>query len=217
MAITATGLALRNSFANAWRGSGERATRTKLQWRSASARANAIPSPREAPVMRAKPSFFISVLAQGAAHSFRESSIEHAVPETGGDAEASVDPTGTVVVQVIFLHPPKEGELGIRKVQRVVQPFFVDVALDDAGEQDGRGVDRKQKAGRRSDKKQRQNVLQFAADVHSVEWAHVMIPVEWIEPLMKKTPDDAFTWGKTAVQNIAVVDIFDESPCHATR
>src|SRR6267154_6314566 len=217
MAITETGLALRNSFANACRGSAERATRTRLQWRSASPRANAIPSPREAPVMRAKPSFFISVLAQGAAHSFRESSIENAVPETSGDAVTLVDPAGTVVVQVIFLHPPKEGEPRIRKVQRVVQPFFVDVALDDAGEQDGRGVDRKQKADRRSDKKQRQNILQFAADVHSVECAHVMIPVEWIEPLMKKPPDDAFTWGKTAVQNVAVEEIFDESRFYATR
>src|SRR6266850_590017 len=120
MAITETGLALRNSFANACRGSEERATRTRLQWRSASARANAIPSPREAPVMRAKPSYFISVFAQGSAHRFRESSIEHAVP------------------------------------------------------------------------------------------------VERIEPVMQKPADDAFAWRKTAMQNIPVEEIFDESPGRAT-
>src|SRR6266852_5513081 len=216
MVTTETGLERRNSSANAWRGSGERATRTKLQWRSASARANAMPSPREAPVMRVKPSFFISVFAQGAAHGFRESSIEHAVPETGGDAVASVDPTGTVVVQVIFFHPPKEGEPGIRKVQRVVQPFFADVALYDIGEHNGRSIDWKQKADGRCNEKQRQNVLQLTADVPSIEWPHVMIPVERIEPLMQKPPDDAFAGRKTAVQNIAVEDIFDESPGRAT-
>src|SRR6266446_9146489 len=100
MAITETGLALRNSFANACRGSEERATRTRLQWRPASPRANAIPSPREAPVMRAKPSCFISVPAQRATHGLRESSIEHTIPETGGDAVAFVDPMGAVVVQM---------------------------------------------------------------------------------------------------------------------
>src|ERR1700739_4868516 len=102
MAITETGLARRNSLANAWRGSVVRATSTRLQCRSASARANAIPKPREAPVMRAKPSFFISVLAQGAAHRFRESRLEHAVPETGGDTVSLVDPSRAVVVQMIF-------------------------------------------------------------------------------------------------------------------
>src|SRR6202051_3821918 len=148
MATTETDVDRRNSFANAWRGSADRATRTRLQWRSARARANAIPSPREAPVMRAKPSYFISILAQRSAHRFRESSIEHAVPEPSGDAKALVDPTGAVVVQVIFFHPPEEGEPGIRKMQRVVQPLFADVALYHTGEYDRRGIDGKQKADR---------------------------------------------------------------------
>jgi hypothetical protein len=34
---------------------------------------------------------------------------------------------------------------------------------------------------------------------------------------MKKPPDNAFAWGKTAVQNVAVEEIFDESPDHAAR
>src|SRR5713226_753488 len=133
MATTETGLARRNSFANAWRGSGERATSTRLQCRCASARAKAIPKPREAPVMRAKPSFFTSVLAQGAAHRFRESRVEHAVPETCGDAVSLVDPSWAVVVQMIFFHPQEERKPGIGKVQRVVQPLFGDVTLHDAG------------------------------------------------------------------------------------
>src|SRR6266481_823610 len=159
MAITETGLALRNSFANAWRGSGERATRTKLQWRSASARANAIPRPREAPVMRAKPSFFISVLAQGAAHRFRESRVEHAVPEACGDAVSLVDPSRAVVVQMIFFHSPEERNPGIGKVQRVVQPLFAGIAMYCAGEHDGRRINGKQKADGSCDKKQRQDVF----------------------------------------------------------
>src|SRR6266851_1653528 len=159
MATTETGRARRNSFANAWRGSGERATSTRLQCRCASARAKAIPKPREAPVMRAKPSFFISVLAQGAAHRFRESGIENAVPEACGDAIAFVDPTGAVMVQVVFLHPSKEGEPGIREVQRVVQPLFAGIALYCAGEHDGRRINGKQKADGSCDKKQRQNVF----------------------------------------------------------
>src|SRR4029077_11934046 len=128
--------------------------------------------------MRAKPSFFISVLAQGSAHRFRESSIEHAVPEPSGDAKALFDPTGAVVVQVIFLHPPEEGEPGIRKMQRVVQPLFADVALYHTGEYDRCGIDGKQKADRHCNEKQRQNVFQLTADVPSIEWPHVMIPVE---------------------------------------
>src|SRR6266446_1831529 len=216
MAITETGLALRNSFANAWRGSGERATRTRLQWRSASARANAVPSPREAPVMRAKPSYFISVFAQGSAHRFRESSIEHAVPETSSDAKALFDPTGAVVVQVVFLHPPKQGEPGIRKMQRIVQPLFADVALYDTGEYDGRGIDGKQKADGHCNEEQRQNVFKLAADMHSIERPHVMFPVERIEPLVQKPADDASAWRKTAMQNIAVEEIFDERPGRAT-
>src|SRR5260370_5179116 len=99
MATAETGLARRNSSANARKGSGERATSTRLQWRCASARAKAIPRPREAPVIRAQPSFFISVLAQGTAHSFGESRLEHAVPETRGDAVAFVDSARAVVVQ----------------------------------------------------------------------------------------------------------------------
>src|SRR5258707_15717317 len=159
MAITETGLALRNSFANACRGSEERATRTRLQWRSASARAKAIPKPREAPVMRAKPSFFISVLAQGAPHRLWESSIEHAVPETCGDAVSLVDPSRAVVVQMIFFHPPEERKPGIGKVQRVVQPLFAGIALYCAGEHDRRRINGKQKADGSCNKKERPNVF----------------------------------------------------------
>src|SRR5260370_37724094 len=116
--------------------------RTRLQWRFASARANAIPSPREAPVMRANPSYFISVLAQGSAHRFRESSLEHAVPEPSGDAKALVDPTGAVVVQATFLHPSTEGDASIRKMRRLVQPLFASVALYDPSERSGRALER---------------------------------------------------------------------------
>src|SRR5260370_18097398 len=157
MVITETGLERRNSSANAWRGSGERATSTRLQWRCASARANAIPKPREAPVMRANPSFFISVLAQGAAHRFRESRVEHAVPETCGDAVSLVDPSRAVVVQMIFFHPPEERKPGIGKVQRVVQPLFAGIALYCAGEHDRRRISGKQKANGSCDQKKRQN------------------------------------------------------------
>ncbi len=110
-------------------------------------------------MVRAKPSFFISVLAQGAAHRFRESRVEHAVPETCGDAVSLVDPSRAVVVQMIFFHPPKKGEPGIGKVQRVVQPLFAGIALYCAGEHDWRRINGKQKADGRCDKKQRQNVF----------------------------------------------------------
>ena len=50
------------------------------------------------------------------------------------------------MVQVIFLHASKEGEPGIRKMQRVVQPLFADVALYDPSEHEGHAIDGKQKA-----------------------------------------------------------------------
>src|SRR6266849_3913633 len=44
-----------------------------------------------------------------------------------------------------------------------------------------------------------------------------MIPVERIEPLMEKPADDASAGRKTAMQNTAVEEIFDERPGRATR
>ena len=48
------------------------------------------------------------------------------------------------MVQVIFLHAPKEGESRIGKVEREVQPFFGHVALYYTSEQNGRRVKRKE-------------------------------------------------------------------------
>src|SRR5260370_19991435 len=101
-------------------------------------------------------------------------------------------------------------------MQRVVQPLFADVALYDAGEYDGRGIDGKQKANGCGNEKQRQNVLELAADMHSIERPHVMFPMERIESLMEKPPDDPFAGRKTPVQDIAMEEIFDESPGRAT-
>src|ERR1700693_5413101 len=101
-------------------------------------------------------------------------------------------------------------------MQRIVQPLFADVAQYDAGKHDGQGIDGKQKADGRGHEKQRQNVLQLTADVTSIEGPLVMIPVERIKPLMQKPADHAFAWRKTAVQNIAVEEIFHERPCRAT-
>src|SRR5260370_25191958 len=101
-------------------------------------------------------------------------------------------------------------------MQRIVQPLFANVALYDPGEHDGRGIDGKQKTDGRCNHKQRQNVLHLTADVPSIEWVHVMIPMERIEPLMQKAPDDACAWRKTTMQDIAVEKIFDESPDRAT-
>ena len=136
--------------------------------------------------MRAKPSFFISVLAQGSAHSFQESGIENGVPETRGDAVSLVDPSGAVVVKMIFFHPPEERKPGIGKVQRVVQPLFASIALYCAGEHHRRGINGKQKADGSCDNKQRQNVFQSATDVTSIEWTRMVIPMERVKPLMQK-------------------------------
>src|ERR1700724_1976522 len=102
-------------------------------------------------------------------------------------------------------------------MQRIVQPLFATVALHDTDEHDRHGIDRKQKADGRCHEKQRQNVLELTADVPSIEWPYMMIPMERIEPLMQKPPDDAFVWRTTAVQNIALEEIFDKCPDRATR
>src|SRR5260370_37532533 len=44
-----------------------------------------------------------------------------------------------------------------------------------------------------------------------------MIPVEWIEPLVQELADETLARGKTAVQNIAVEEVFDKSPGRAAR
>src|ERR1700730_5552955 len=101
-------------------------------------------------------------------------------------------------------------------MQRIVQPLFANVALHDTDEHDRHGIDGKQKADGRCHEKQRQNVLELTADVPSIEWPYTMNPMERIEPLMHKPPD-AFARRKTAVQNIALEEIFDKSPDRATR
>src|SRR5260370_40921900 len=102
-------------------------------------------------------------------------------------------------------------------MQCVVQPLFGDIALHDAREQDWRGVNRKEKTGRGCEKKQRQNIFQLAADVPSIEWPHVMIPVERVKPFVQETPDQTFAGWEAAVKDIPVKEVFDESPGHATR
>src|SRR5258708_39942602 len=102
-------------------------------------------------------------------------------------------------------------------MQGVVQPLFGDVSLYDAGEQDGRGANREEKTGRGGEKKQRQNIFQLAADVLPIEWPHVMIRVKRVKSLVQETPDQAFAGWETAVKDIAVEEVFDESPGHATR
>src|SRR5258708_19806861 len=97
-------------------------------------------------------------------------------------------------------------------MQGVVQPLFGDVALYDAGEQDGRGANREEKTGRGGEKKQRQNIFQLAADVPSVEWPHVMIRVKRVKSLVQETPEQAFAGWETAVQTLPVADYFDEPP-----
>src|SRR5260370_37808462 len=44
-----------------------------------------------------------------------------------------------------------------------------------------------------------------------------MIHVKRIQAFMQETPDQAFAGWETAVKDIAVEEIFDESPGHATR
>src|SRR5262249_8776342 len=159
----------------------------------------------------------ISVPEEGTAHGSWKSRIKHAVAKTSGDAIALVHAAWTVMVQMIFLHAPKEGESRIGEVQRVVQPFFGHVALHHASEQDGHRVNRKEKTDGSGDKKQRENVFQFTADVPSVERPHVMIPMERIEALMEKFREDAIAGGETTVQDVAVEEVLDESPCDTAR
>jgi len=102
-------------------------------------------------------------------------------------------------------------------LQRVVQPLFRDIALHDAGEERGHGVSGEQKTDGGRNEKERQNVLQFAADVAPVKWALVMIPMERVESFMQEPLNEPFPCRKAAVQNIAVKEVLDERPGHATR
>jgi len=121
------------------------------------------------------------------------------------------------MVQMVFFQAAKERKSGIGEVQGIVQPFFDDIALYDAGEQYGRSVKWEHKAGGGGDKKQRENIRQSTADVPAIEGPRVMIPVKGIKPLVEETANDAGAWRETAMQNIAVEKVFDESPSDATQ
>jgi len=116
---------------------------------------------------------------------------------------------------MVLLHSPKEGEPGIREMQSVVQPLFGDITFDDACKQYRHGVNGKESTDRPCEEKQSQSVLQFPADMFSIERPQGMIPVKGIGPYLQESQDHAVARRKSAVQNKTVNEVLDASPDQA--
>jgi hypothetical protein len=135
--------------------------------------------------------------------------MEYDVPDPAGDSVTLFHPARAVVVQVISLEMPEEAIVRLSEMQEVVGPLFSDVALHDTRKQGWEGVHGKQKTARRGHQKERQDILQLAADVPAVKRSLMVFPVKRVEPLVKKSANDALARRKAAVEYVTMKQIFD--------
>jgi hypothetical protein len=121
------------------------------------------------------------------------------------------------MVQMISLEMPEERNSGLSEMQKIMQPLFADIAFDDTCKEGRECVRGKEEAARRGHKKERQDILQFTADVPAVKRPFMVFPVKRVEPLMKKAANQALTGRKTAMEDVTMEEIFHETPHRDAR
>jgi hypothetical protein len=116
------------------------------------------------------------------------------------------------MVKVVALHSPEQGVPKVVEVSRVVDPLFRDVALYDSGEQHWRSINWEHKAQWCCCKEKRQEIPQSAADMRAIKGPLMMLPMERVQPCVRKAPDKSFPWSEPAVQDVTMKEILDECP-----
>jgi len=139
-------------------------------------------------------------------------SVEYNIPKPAGDSVAHFDSAGAVMVQVVSLEMPEEPKPRLSEMQEIMEPLFADIALHDTRKQGGESEHGKEEAKRGGHKKERQDILQFTADVPAVKGSLMMFPMERVEPLMKKAANEALTRREAPVEHVAMKKILDQAP-----
>src|SRR5260370_42392138 len=95
--------------------------------------------------------------------------MEFKVPNPAGDPITQFHPTRAVVIQMVSLEMPEVAITRLSEMQEIVSPLFADIALHETRQQARQGVNGKQETQRRGDHKERQDILQLAADLPAVK------------------------------------------------
>jgi hypothetical protein len=116
------------------------------------------------------------------------------------------------MIQMIALEVPEVAIARLSEMQEIMEPLFADIALDDTGKQGGERVNGKEEAEGGGYCKERQDILQLAADVPAVKRPLMVFPMKRVEPLVKKAANQAFAGRKAAVENVTMEEIFHQAP-----
>jgi len=138
--------------------------------------------------------------------------MENNIPKTAGDSVAHFYSTGTMMIQMISLEITEEGNPGLAEMQEIVEPLFPDIALNDTRKQGRESINRKEEAEGRGHCEERQDILQFTADVPAVKRPFMVLPMKRVKALMKKAANQALTWRKAPVEDVTMKEIFHEAP-----
>jgi len=116
------------------------------------------------------------------------------------------------MIQMVALEMPQKATAKLSEMQEIVYPLLADVALNDTRKQGGQGINGKKETEGRGHEKERQDILQLTADVPTVKGSLVVFPMKRVEPLVKKATNQALAWGKAAVEDVAMKEIFHQAP-----
>jgi len=135
--------------------------------------------------------------------------MEYEVPDPAGDSVTLFHPARAVVVQVISLEMSEEAIARLSEMQEIVGPLFSDITLHDTCKQGWEGVHGKQETEGRGYEKERQYIFQLATNMQAVKRSLMVFPVKWVEPLVKKSANDALARRKAAVEYVTMKEILD--------
>jgi len=95
--------------------------------------------------------------------------MEYKVPNPAGDPVAHFHSAGAVMIQMVLLEMAEVAITKFSEMQEIMEPLFTDIALDDSRKQGGQGIYGEQETQGRGHRKERQDILQLAADVPAVK------------------------------------------------
>jgi len=121
------------------------------------------------------------------------------------------------MIQMVALEIPEEAIAKLSEMQEIVCPLLPDIALNDTRKQGGQGVYGKKETEGRGHEKERQDILQLAADMPTVKRPLMVFPMKRVEPLVKKASNQALAWRKAAVEDVTMKEIFHQTPHRNAR
>src|SRR5258708_12554869 len=90
----------------------------------------------------------------------------------------------------------------LSEVQEIVEPLFSNIALHHASKQSREGIHGKQKTEWRGYEKEGQDIFEFTTNMPAVKRSLMVFPMKRVEPLGKKSANEALSPRKTPLQDI---------------